>query len=222
MLLLASAFSLFSACVPMADYDAVVAENKKLSSRVEKLDAKIEKQVQQIKDLQEELKPLIDRGLIKVAVTDGRVTLEMSSDVLFAKGSAELSTDGRDTVTQLARALAHRAPDTDFQVEGHTDNDPIATAQFPNNWYLGAARGIVVTDAMITAGFPRAHISAASYADVRPVADNSTATGQAANRRIEVVLVPDLSEMPGYKKLENASEGDSGKSGKKGKGKKKS
>lgn len=215
--MLVLAFSLISACVPMADYEAVVAENGKLSARVEKLDAKIAKQVQQIKDLQEELKPLIDRGILRIEVNDGRVTLAMNSDVLFASGSAALSSDGRETVSLLARALSRRTPNTDFQVEGHTDSDPINTPEFPNNWYLGAARGIVVTEAMIAAGFPRANISAASYADVRPVGNNNSTSGQAVNRRIEVVLVPDLSELPGYNKLINASEGKTESSTKKSK-----
>jgi chemotaxis protein MotB len=219
MLLLAA----FFACVSQADYDALMAENARLTQRVEKLDKQIDAQIQQVKELQEELKPLIDRGLLKIDLDHGRVTLSLSSDVLFASGSAALSNDGKDTVGQLARALARRASDTDFQVEGHTDSDPINTAEFPDNYYLGAARGIVVAEYMIAQGFPRQHLSASTYADTRPAATNATNQGQAWNRRIEVVLVPDMSELAGYKRLEKSLNGESGGGkgeGKKGKGKK--
>ncbi len=207
-------FLMLNACVPQEEYQALQEENARLLMRVEKLDAIVEKERQQVKDLREDLKPLVDRGFLSIDVTDGRVTLSLKSDVLFAKGSDTLSADGREAVQTLARALSRRTPDRDFQVEGHTDSDPINTPQFPSNWYLGASRGIVVTDAMIAAGFPRNHISAASYADTKPVESNSSASGQARNRRIEVVLVPDVSDI--YKRLEG-----NGGGGKKGKHKKK-
>ena len=207
--------AMLTACVPQEDMQALQEENARLLMRVSKLDAIVEKERQQVKDLQADLAPLVSKGLLTVDVKDGRVTLSMRSDVLFAKGSADLSADGRDAVQQLARALSSRAPDRDFQVEGHTDNDPINTTQFPSNWYLGSARGIVVTEAMIAAGFPRTHVSAATYSDTHPVADNGSTNGQAQNRRIEIVLVPDVSDI--YKRLEKGE----GKGGKKGKGNKK-
>lgn len=198
-------FLMLNACVPQEEYQALQEENARLLMRVERLDAIVEKERQQVKDLREDLKPLIDRNLLTIEVNEGKVTLSLRSDVLFAKGSSELSADGREAVQSLARALGRRAPERDFQVEGHTDSDPINTPQFPNNWYLGAARGIVVTEAMIGAGFPRNHISAASYADTHPAAGNGSSGGQALNRRIEIVLVPDVSDI--YKRLEGKGPG---------------
>lgn len=195
--------TLLTACVSQADYDAVVAENAKMSARLEKIDARMEKQMQDVRDLQADLKPLIDRGLLRVEMIDGRLTLQLASDILFEKGSADLSTDGKSAIGELARALSRRAGDRDFQVEGHTDSDPINTPQFPNNWYLGAARGITVAEHMVSQGFPRIHISAATYADTQPAASNGTNGGQAQNRRIEIVLVPDVGDIPGYRKLTN-------------------
>ena len=208
-------FAFLAGCVPQEDYQALQEENAKLLARVQKLDSILEKEKAQVADLQKDLKPLVDRGLLTIEVKNGKVTLSLRSDVLFAKGSADLSADGKEAVDQLARALAHVAPDEDFQVEGHTDNDPIQTTQFPSNWYLGSARGITVLNQMIADGFPRTHISASTYADTRPVADNGTAGGQQQNRRIEVVLLPDVSDL--YKRLEHPGGGG----GKKGKGKKK-
>lgn len=205
-------------CASQEELQSLQEENARLTARVARLDAIVDKERETVRELREDLKPLVDKGLLIIEVNEGRVTLALRSDVLFAKGSAELSADGKDTVQQLARALGRRSPDRDFQVEGHTDSDPINTAQFPNNWYLGAARGITVTEAMIAAGFPRNHLSAATYADTRPSQSNANDGGQALNRRIEVVLVPDVSGI--YKRLEKQGGGGGGGKGKgKGKGK---
>ncbi len=211
-------FALILACVSQEEFQTLQEENARLVARVTRLDAIVDKERATVRELKEDLKPLVDKGLLTVEVENGRVTLGLKSDVLFQKGSAELSADGKDALQQLARALSRRSPDRDFQVEGHTDNDPINTPQFPNNWYLGAARGIVVTEAMIAAGFPRTKLSAASFGDTHPKADNNSAGGQAQNRRIEVVLVPDVSDI--YKRLEKG-DGPGKKGGGKKKGKKK-
>lgn len=191
-------------CVAMSQYEKVEKENQHLHERIDRLDARIERQVKEIKELREDLKPLIDRGVVTLEVVDGRVVVGMRSDVLFPSGSADLSEEGKQTVAQLARVLTRRVGDSDFQVEGHTDNEPIATSQFPNNWYLGAARGITVAEYMVSQGFPKDRISAATFADTSPVATNGNEAGRAQNRRIEVVLVPDLSDMPGAKRLMEA------------------
>lgn len=193
--------ALLGGCVSQADLDKCQAENKALKDRIEKMDARAEAQLKAFKDLLNDFKPLIDKGLVKVEVVDGRITLAVASDVLFASGSAELSPAGRENVADIARILSKRVGDRDFQVEGHTDNEPINTPQFPNNWYLGAARAIAVTQVMINNGFPEDHISASSFGDNAPVAPNASAGGKAQNRRIEIVLLPDLSELPGYKKI---------------------
>lgn len=90
------------------------------------------------------------------------------------------------------------------QVEGHTDNVPIHNAQFPSNWELASARALVVVRAMMTAGMSSDAISAASYGEFHPAASNDDATGRATNRRIEVVLQPDLSTLPGFDELQHA------------------
>lgn len=188
-------------CVPKAQYVQLQQENARLKDRVERLDARAEQALKSYRELMADLKPLIDRGIVKLEVVDGRITLAMPSDVLFASGSAELSASGKANIADLTAILKNKVNDRDFQVDGHTDNEPINTAQFPSNWHLGAARAIAVTEFMISRGFPEDHLSAASYADNSPVATNGSEAGRAQNRRIEIVVVPDLTEMPGYRKL---------------------
>lgn len=193
-----------TACVPQAkynalsdEYDKAKAQNEKLHQQVAALEAREKAREQAYQDILADLQPLIDKKVLKVSRDGDRVVIGMASDVLFASGSADLSADGAATVTEVARLLARRAGDHDFQVEGHTDNQPINTPQYPSNWHLGAARAITVTAKMVASGFPGKHLSAASFGDQHPVASNDTDAGRMQNRRIEIVLLPDLGDLPG-------------------------
>lgn len=139
----------------------------------------------------QQLQPLVDRGVLEVEDVDGRTVIGMSSEVLFRSGSADLSADGRQTVSDLAKILA-RQTDADWQVEGHTDNQPISSEAFPSNWDLGAARALSVLKVMLDAGMSADHLSAATFGQFAPVASNATDAGRAQNRRIEVVLLPEI------------------------------
>lgn len=138
-----------------------------------------------------QLQPLVDRGVLEVEDVDGRTVIGMSSEVLFRSGSAELSADGTRTVRDLAAVLAKQT-DADWQVEGHTDDQPISSQQFPSNWDLGAARAIAVLQVMVGAGMSADHLSAATFGEFAPVAPNTSESGRAKNRRIDVVLLPEV------------------------------
>jgi flagellar motor protein MotB len=182
---------LATGCVPKAKYDQLQQQHRKLKREVRAIG---EARQATLDELKESLSGAIERGVIDVTVDDrGRVVIGMSSDVLFTSGSAELSDRGRTELAKVGRILSRRTEST-FQVEGHTDSEPIATAQYPNNWYLGAARAIVVTEKLIAAGMSPQNLSAASYADTHPA--NVSYSNQ--NRRIELVFIPDLSAFPGF------------------------
>lgn len=138
---------------------------------------------------------LIDSGDLRVKVEDHRMVVEVGADILFPSGSAELSDEGLTKALQMGEVLA-TLTEREIQVEGHTDTQPISTQRFPSNWHLGAERAIAVADMLKKAGLPADRVSVASYADTEPVASNETADGRALNRRIEIVLQPDLSLLP--------------------------
>lgn len=163
-----------------------------------------EKRVAEFKRMLERFKPLIDAGRLDVRIVDGRMVLQMPSDVLFATGSALLSDDGQATVAEIGRILA-LMPDREFQVEGHTDNVPIRTKRFRNNWELASARALTVVDVLVETGVTGEQVSAAAYADSRPRASNDSEDGRAKNRRIEIAVIPDLSDLPGFDELQKLS-----------------
>lgn len=162
--------------------------------------AEREKELETYKQLFARLKKLIDSGAIKVSFRKGKMIVEMASAVLFDSGKTKLKEEGIATLDELTQALIS-VGDRDFLVAGHTDNIPIKTRQFKNNWELSTQRAVVVVDHMIEQGFPASQVGAAGYADVDPVASNDTEEGRAQNRRIEIILMPNLGELKGIREM---------------------
>ncbi len=181
--------------------DASVAEMQAALRELEERKAAADARIAEFRALLDKFKGLIDSGKLKVKIVAGRMVVELASDILFDSGSAALSKDGKTALVEVAGILASIA-DRSYQVEGHTDDVPIHTERFPSNWELGSARAITVVNALKEGGVPPTRLSAASYADNRPVMPNKSNEGKAANRRIEIVVVPDLSQLPGYEELQ--------------------
>lgn len=196
-------------------YSEALASRSKLQASVEDMQAALrdlqerrdaaEARVAEYRDLLGKFKSLIDAGRLEVKIVDGRMVVVLASDILFDSGSAALSKAGEQSLREVATVLAGLT-DRSFQVEGHTDDVPIKTERFPSNWELGAARAITVVSTLQAGGVPAKRLSAASFAEFRPVASNQTVEGKSANRRIEIVVVPDLSDLPGYDALQQLAD----------------
>jgi chemotaxis protein MotB len=145
-------------------------------------------------------KAMIDLGKVRVRVVRGRMVVELAENILFDSGRSDLKKEGQEALTQVATVLASIA-NRDFQVAGHTDNIPIKSAKFPSNWELSTARAVVVTKWLAEQGVDPTRVSAAGYADTQPVASNADAEGRKQNRRIEIVLMPNLDELPDLSSL---------------------
>jgi chemotaxis protein MotB len=127
---------------------------------------------------------LNERGLIVSIISD---------KVLFEPGSAELRTTGADVLDVVARMIAGMP--NSIAVEGHTDNHPISSSQYPSNWELSTGRASTVVRYLSGRyGIKSSRLSAAGYADQHPAATNSTEQGRQRNRRVEIVLVSTVSE----------------------------
>jgi chemotaxis protein MotB len=198
-----------------ADLAATVKDRSALKASVEEMQtalaetnkrkAEAEKRLAESRALLGKLRARIDSGKLKVKLVEGRMVLALASDVLFASGSADLSPEGLATINEVSSVLLTIA-DRKFQIEGHTDNVPIKTARFPSNWFLGSARAITIVNTMVAAGLNPSRLSGASFGEFRPVATNDNEQGRMSNRRIEIVIVPDLSMLPGFDELKKAVE----------------
>lgn len=197
-----------------AEQASLLKDRSRLKASVEEMESALndlalrkraaEQRVAQYQDLLGRFQSLIDAGKLSVNIVDGRMVVQLATDILFASGSAELSDDGAAALSEVAGILAS-IPDRRYQIEGHTDNVPIQNAQYPSNWELASGRSIVVLKAMLSAGLSADRVSAASFADTHPVSSNDSKEGRAANRRIEIVVVPDLSQLPGFDELRAVS-----------------
>jgi len=161
--------------------------------------AKREKELAVYKNLFDQLKALVDAGTIQVGFRKGRMVVQLSNAILFDSGKSQLRPAGQEAISSLAPALS--SVKRDFVVGGHTDNIPIKTARYPSNWELSTARAVSVVKGLIEAGYQPSQIAAAGYAEHDPVASNETEEGREQNRRIEIILMPNLGEIPGMKEM---------------------
>lgn len=180
-------------------------EMRKAMDEMKARQAEQRKRLQEFSDLTRRFKKLTDAGTLSVKIIDGKMVVSLGSDVLFGAGSARLSKEGIQAMKDVTAQLAG-IPDKHFQIEGHTDNQPIATQVFPSNWELASARALTVVKTMIDSGMPGNRVSAASYADTHPVQANDSIEGRAANRRVAIVVVPDLASLPGYDELQKMAQ----------------
>jgi chemotaxis protein MotB len=144
----------------------------------------------------QDLKKRIDRlareaGLaekMSTTVTPDGLKIRLVTDgVLFDSGSAVVKSGGRPTLAQIGRIIDQEGTHP-VKVEGHTDDRPIATSQYPSNWQLSGARAAAVVQQMGDAGVSGKRMSLAGYAAEHPVAGNATPAGRAKNRRVEIIL----------------------------------
>ena len=154
-----------------------------------------ERRIAAYKALQDKFRSLVDTGKLQVVFRNGQMTLKLPSGILFPSGSAELSKGGQTALAEVVKILM-QFKDRRFLVAGHTDNQPIRTAAFKDNWYLSTARANSVVQFMIKEQFPAKSLAAAGYGEFDPVAKNDTEASREQNRRIEIILVPNLEELP--------------------------
>lgn len=147
------------------------------------------------RNLIEKLRAMIDAGQLKVTIRNGRMLIVLPNDVLFDSGKTELKQAGKDALGQVAKVLAGMA-DRRFLVAGHTDNVPIKTSRFPSNWELSTARAVEVAKLLVAGGMRPEVLGSAGYAEFDPVAANDTDGNKGLNRRIEIILEPNLSDLP--------------------------
>ncbi|WP_355660192.1 flagellar motor protein MotB [Halomonas salifodinae] len=114
------------------------------------------------------------------------LNLRIQDRLLFDSATAELSEAGRELIERLV-AIIQRHEGT-VSVEGHSDDRPIFTDRFPSNWELSSARAIVILRQLERAGVDASRLRAIGYGETRPLADNDSPEGRAANRRVEVIV----------------------------------
>ncbi len=132
---------------------------------------------------------------VSAEISDRGVILQVKGQALYALGSADLKPEAwaiLDRIVTLSQNF--RFP---LMVEGHTDDLPIHTAQYPSNWELSTARAISAMRYLVEHGVPTGSVGVAGYADTRPVEPNDSQVARAKNRRVEFVFIRMLRDVDG-------------------------
>jgi chemotaxis protein MotB len=178
--------------------DSLSKDNAEATARLEELrkqKAAAEARLSTFKNLLSKLRAMIDSGQLKVIIRDGRMIIALPNDILFDSGKTSVKAEGKKALEMVAQVLA-TVSDRDFLVAGHTDDLPIKTREFPSNWELSTARAVEVVRFLITKGMSGKVLAAAGFAEFDPVIANASAESRAQNRRIEIVLQPNIADLP--------------------------
>ncbi|HEY2743049.1 MAG TPA: OmpA family protein [Polyangia bacterium] len=175
--------------------DATLADAKSRLDELRKQKQAAEARAQVFRNLVAQLRSMIDAGKLKVIIRDGRMIIALPNDVLFDSGKTAIKPDGQAALAEVAQVLAGIG-DRHFLVAGDTDDVPIHTSRFPSNWELSTARAVEVVKFLVDKGMKPELLAAAGYGQFDPVVANDTPEHRAQNRRIEIVLQPNLSDLP--------------------------
>lgn len=170
-------------------------ENNRLKGEIVALQKVKEEKLKEVSSTYEQLlsnmKTEIAQGQVTISELKGKLTVNMEAAILFDSGKADVKPEGLDILKKMVDTLKG-VTDKAIRIEGHTDNVQISgalTRVFPTNWELSAARAINVARYLQQQGIDPANLSAAAFAEHKPVDDNATREGRARNRRIEITLV---------------------------------
>lgn len=132
---------------------------------------------------------------LSVFIKDGKVHVALQESLLFPSGSAVVNENGKTALAKLAAVLKQN-PQINVEVEGHTDNKPIKTAKYPDNWALSGGRSTEIVRILTEDyGIAPTRVFASGHGEFNPVASNDDEAGRARNRRTEIILEPKLDEL---------------------------
>jgi chemotaxis protein MotB len=139
-------------------------------------------------ELEKALAPEIRSRVVEVKTRREGLIVSLREIGFYEVGSANLRPTSKDAIDRLAGVLESRTES--LRIEGHTDNVPIHNGRFASNWELSTARASELIKVFIEEyGFEPERLSAAGYAEYRPVAANDSVDGRSRNRRVDIVIL---------------------------------
>jgi chemotaxis protein MotB len=175
--------------------EKLLAEREKALKEMQQIIARQDSITKRLNDIVRNALLGFNADELSVEIKNGKVYISMSDKLLFKSGSANLETKGKEAIKVLADVLNKNA-EIDVLVEGHTDNIPIRTPQFKDNWDLSVVRATsivrILTDEY---KISPVRVTASGKGEFMPRASNETQEGRARNRRTEIILSPKLDEL---------------------------
>ena len=164
--------------------------------KIRELNSQLNELSQTKKLLEERLSQEIGDKQISLKLKDKGLVITFVADVLFDSGKAEIRRAAYNSLDKVARVLQENVPDLNVGIEGHTDNIPIKLSRWGSNWELSTARALSVLHYLVDKkGISGDRVSAIGYGEYRPVASNDTKEGRQLNRRVEIVILPQVTKI---------------------------
>jgi chemotaxis protein MotB len=164
-------------------------------AELRKQQAKAEARLKRFREIAGKFASMVESGKLSVKIRDGKMVIELANNILFDTGSTRIKDDGKAALNELAGVL-QQIKKRDFLVAGHTDD----VGQAEANWELSTKRAVEVVQLLEESGVDPTKLAAAGYGEYDPVASNETDEGKALNRRIEIIMMPNLEELPNIPK----------------------
>ena len=147
------------------------------------------------KEIREALGSGLKKELVSVSQNERGITIHIMEELLFSSGSADFKASSLAVLDSLASVLK-KIPN-DIRIEGHTDNVPISSPQFPSNWHLSVARAVNAGFYLIQKhGLDPEKVSVVGYAEYRPLVPNTSDENRARNRRVDIVIITNVPREP--------------------------
>jgi len=188
----------FSFKIGSLEQQKAALENE-LEIKISEVSKEKEEQIERLKNAYDKLvldmEKEIEEGQIQITQLADRLSVSMIDRILFPSGKAEITPEGLRVLERVGNVLKN-TENKIIRVEGHTDNVAIHSKlqeQFPTNWELSAARAInVVRFLQDNVGIQAVRLQAIGMSEYHPVASNKTSSGRSQNRRIELILLPEI------------------------------
>lgn len=148
--------------------------------------------------LEERLSQEIQDKQVRLQMMEKGLVITVVGDLLFDSGKAKIKAEALPLLDKVARVLKENVPGLNVGIEGHTDNQPIKFSGWKSNWELSTARALSVLHYLVSEeGISPQRLSAVGYGEYQPVATNDTPEGRQLNRRVEIVILPELTKARG-------------------------
>jgi chemotaxis protein MotB len=168
------------------------------AQKIQELSAQLDELARSKGMLEQKLGAEINDKQIKLQMMEKGLVITVVGDLLFDSGKAKIRSEAFPLLTKVSTILKDNMAQFNVGIEGHTDNVPIKQSGWKSNWELSTARALSVLHYLVNEqGISPERLSAIGYGEYRPLVSNDTKDGRKQNRRVEIVILPNVTKVKG-------------------------
>ncbi|MDD5107967.1 MAG: OmpA family protein [Candidatus Omnitrophica bacterium] len=168
------------------------------AQKIDELNAQLDELARSKGLLEQKLGSEINDKQIKLQMMEKGLVITVVGDLLFDSGKSKIRPEAYPLLSKVSSVLKDNMSQFSVGIEGHTDNVPIKQSGWKSNWELSTARALSVLHYLVAdQGISPERLSAIGYGEYRPVASNDTKDGRKQNRRVEIVILPNVTKVKG-------------------------